>query len=54
MLVTEDHQKALLNKYINDKHTLDESIGFIDGMNAILDMLKYKETDKEIKSTKNK
>jgi hypothetical protein len=36
MIITKEHQEALVNKYIKEKHNSDECIGFIDGLNAIL------------------
>jgi len=40
MIVTKEHQEALLNKYVKDKHNTDECIGFIDGLNAALELFK--------------
>ena len=39
MLVTKAQQEAILNKYIKEKHTTDECIGFVDGINATLDLV---------------
>lgn len=40
MIVTKEHQEALVEKYVKDKHNQDECIGFIDGLNAALDLVK--------------
>ena len=40
MIVTKEHQEALLNKYATDGHNTDECIGFIDGLNAALELVK--------------
>jgi hypothetical protein len=39
MLVTKEQQEALVDKYIKEKHTQDECIGFIDGINYTLELL---------------
>lgn len=39
MIVTREHQEALVSKYINDGHSSDECIGFIDGLVAALDLV---------------
>ena len=39
MIVTKEQQEALLNKYIKDKHNTDECIGFVDGINAALELM---------------
>jgi hypothetical protein len=39
MLVTKEHQEALVAKYVKDGHTTDECLGFVDGINAILEMV---------------
>lgn len=39
MLITKEQQEALVNKYINEKHNQDECIGFIDGLNAMLELI---------------
>ena len=40
MLITRETQEAMLDKYIKEGHNQDECIGFIDGMNAIIDYMK--------------
>lgn len=39
MLITKEQQEALVNMYVMDKHTTDECIGFIDGVNAIMELI---------------
>ena len=39
MIVTREQQEAILNKYIKEKHNTDECSGFIDGINAALELV---------------
>ncbi len=39
MIVTKEQQEAILNKYIKENHNTDECIGFVDGINAALDLV---------------
>lgn len=39
MIVTKEQQEALVDKYIKEKHNQDECIGFIDGINAALELV---------------
>jgi hypothetical protein len=39
MLITKEQQEDLIDKYIKEKHNQDECIGFIDGLNAILELI---------------
>lgn len=39
MLITKEQQDALLDKYIKEKHNQDKCTGFIDGLNAILELI---------------
>jgi hypothetical protein len=39
MLITKEQQDALLDKYIKEKHNQDECTGFIDGLNAMLELI---------------
>jgi len=48
MLITKEQQEALVDKYVREKHTNEECIGFIDGINAILELAV------RISKTKNK
>ena len=38
MIITKEQQEALVDKYIKEKHNQDECIGFIDGLNAMLEL----------------
>ena len=40
MLVTKEQQEAMVEKYAKEKHTTDECIGFIDGINRTLELVK--------------
>ena len=40
MIVTKEHQEALVEKYVKEKHNQDECIGFIDGLNTALELVK--------------
>ena len=39
MLVTIEQQQALIDNYIKANHTQDEVIGFIDGLEALMDLI---------------
>ncbi len=39
MLITKEQQEALIANYAKQKHTVDECSGFIDGMEAILNLI---------------
>lgn len=43
MIVTKEEQERLVELYVKEKHTTDECMGFIDGINAILTHLIKKE-----------
>jgi hypothetical protein len=40
MLITKEQQEAWVDAYIKEKHTQDECIGFIDGINKVMDAVK--------------
>jgi len=40
MIVTKEHQESLVEKYVKEKHNQDECIGFIDGLNTALELVK--------------
>jgi len=40
MLITKEQQEALVDAYVKEKHTSDECIGFIDGINKALEVVK--------------
>lgn len=46
MIITKEEQEALITKYVKDKHTTDECIGFIDGIEALLELIVKKENNK--------
>jgi hypothetical protein len=52
MIVTKEQQEALLDKYIKEKHSQDECIGFIDGINAALELVAKIEKRKKEQETK--
>lgn len=39
MLITKEQQEALVNNYIKAGHSQDECIGFIDGLNKMLEQV---------------
>jgi hypothetical protein len=39
LTITEDQQAKLLSDYIKDKHNQDECSGFIDGMDAVINLI---------------
>lgn len=39
MLITKEQQEAWVNAYVKEKHTTDECIGFIDGINRTLEAI---------------
>lgn len=49
MIITKEHQESWVNSYIKDKHTTDECIGFIDGINKALDYISNQQPDKMVK-----
>jgi hypothetical protein len=53
MLITKEQQEALLEDYIKRKHSQDECIGFIDGMNAVIELILRLELSK-VERLKNK
>ena len=46
MIITKEQQESLVEKYIREKHNQDECIGFIDGINAALELIKKIESIK--------
>jgi hypothetical protein len=51
MIITKEHQEAMLTNYIKKGKTTDEVLGFYDGMTEMLEFIerKMKEKEKEIK-----
>ena len=45
MIVTKQEQEKLVEKYINEKHSLDKCEGFIDGLRAGLELIDKKMID---------
>ena len=39
MLITKEQQEELVYMYVKDNHTTDECIGFIDGVNSIMELI---------------
>jgi hypothetical protein len=39
MIITKEQQEAWVNTYVKEKHSTDECIGFIDGINKTLESL---------------
>lgn len=39
MIVTKEHQAAIVEKYVKEKHSTDECVGFIDGINATIALI---------------
>lgn len=39
MLITKEQQEALVDKYVSENHNADQCIGFIYGINAILELI---------------
>lgn len=51
MILTKEQQEKILNTYIKQKHNTDECCGFIDGINATIELIN-KLTIKDQKHTK--
>ena len=39
MLITKEQQEAWVNNYVKDKHTQEECVGFIDGVEKVVSVL---------------
>jgi len=39
MIITKEQQEAIVDKYIKEKHSTDEVLGFIDGINATIELI---------------
>ena len=39
MILTKEQQEAIVDKYMKEKHNTDELIGFIDGINATIELI---------------
>ena len=42
MIITKEQQEAWLSKYIKEGHTLDECVGFIDGIEIAMSAISEK------------
>lgn len=38
-MITKEHQEALVSNYVKEKHTQEECIGFIDGLDKALSLV---------------
>jgi hypothetical protein len=39
MIITKEQQERIVDKYVKEKHNTDECIGFIDGINATIELI---------------
>ena len=39
MIITKEQQERIVDKYIKERHSTDECIGFIDGIKATLELM---------------
>lgn len=39
MLITKEQQEALLDTYAKEGHTIDQCVGFVDGMVRLIELL---------------
>jgi len=39
MSITIEQQQAIIDRYISQEHSIDECIGFIDGVNTIMELI---------------
>ena len=39
MIITKEAQEKIVEKYMKDDHTIDEWLGFVDGMNATIKLI---------------
>ena len=39
MIITKEQQEALISNYVNQKHNQDECIGFIDGVQKVMELI---------------
>lgn len=45
MILTEEKQQEILQKYMNKNHTTDECSGFVDGINATIELINKLNSD---------
>jgi len=48
MIITKEQQHAWVSNYVKEKHTQDECIGFIDGIQKTLDVVNKMSKEKEL------
>ena len=46
MLITKEQQERMVEKYVKEKHNTDECTGFIDGINAAIELISQLATKK--------
>lgn len=51
MIITKEQQEAWISNYVKEKHTSDECIGFIDGVEKIMEIIN-KDSDLTISNIK--
>tara|TARA_R110000803_G_scaffold41972_1_gene90111 strand:+ start:1198 stop:1359 length:162 start_codon:yes stop_codon:yes gene_type:complete len=39
MILTKEQQEKIVDEYVKEKHNTDECIGFIDGINATIELI---------------
>ena len=39
MIITKEQQEALISNYVKQKHNQDECIGFIDGVEKLMELI---------------
>ena len=48
MIITKEQQEAWIRNYINQKHSQDEAIGFIDGIKCVIEIVSKGCIDKAV------
>ena len=46
MIITKEQQEALISNYAREKHSIDECMGFIDGVEKIMNLISVLNKDK--------
>jgi len=47
MILTKEQQEKIVEQYVKERHTTEECIGFIDGINATIELINKISKDKE-------
>ena len=47
MILTKEQQEMILEKYIEENHNTDKCIGFVDGINATIELINKLTIDNE-------